>query len=59
MKIFIRSFALALVATGAVATLHASTSSATMTTAGKITAPPVPMCPPGEPGGCGLYDFGK
>ena len=56
MKIFVRAFALALVATGAVASLNAanSTSASTVTIAGKISSPPIPLCPPGVPDGCGL-----
>ena len=51
MKIFVRAFALALVATGAVASLHAanSGSASTVIMAGKISSPPIPMCPPERP----------
>ncbi len=54
MKNLIRAFALALVATGAVASLHATNSASTMTTTGKISSPPVPWCPPGGADGCGI-----
>ena len=59
MKIFIRAFALALVATGAVASLHASNSASTVTLAGKISSPPIPMCPPNDPNACGFGSNGN
>jgi hypothetical protein len=58
MKIFVRAFALALVATGAVASVHAS-NSATATVSAKVSMPPVPMCPPGDPNGCGIQNLGN
>ena len=54
MKNVIRAFALALVATGAVASLHAANSGSPATMAGKVSSPPMPMCPPSDPNGCGI-----
>ncbi len=59
MKNIVRIFALAVVATGAVASMHASTSNnATLATASKA-AMPVPMCPPSDPNGCGIDQLGR
>ena len=57
MKNIVRIFALTLVATGAVASLHASNSTSTVITAGKVSTPPVPTCPPSDPNGCGIGEM--
>jgi hypothetical protein len=57
MKIIVRTFVIALALTGAIATVHANGSTkATVVHAGKISAFPVPTCPPNDPDGCGIGD---
>lgn len=51
MKTALRMFALALVATGAFATLHAAGNSSMN---GKVSAPPIPMCPPDDKDACNI-----
>jgi hypothetical protein len=52
MKLLVRAFVAALVLTGAVASIHA-TQTPSVQTLGKMTAGPLPNCPPDEPNGCG------
>ena len=52
MKNIVRAFVLSLVVTGAYASTHLN-SSATSIHA-KVSAMPVPCCPPGDPQGCGI-----
>ncbi len=59
MKNLIRAFALSLVVTGAVASSQISNNPTSATLTGKISAPPVPMCPPGDPNGCGIATLGR
>jgi hypothetical protein len=51
MKLIARIFALSLVFTGAVASTHIANASQAAFGA-KVSALPVPMCPPGDPNGC-------
>jgi hypothetical protein len=53
MKLFARMFALSLVVTGAIASTHIA-NAAQPTAGAKISAIPVPVCPPDDPNGCGL-----
>lgn len=56
MKLIVRIFALSLVVTGAVASTHIANAS--QPTAGaRVSALPVPMCPPDDPNACGIADF--
>jgi hypothetical protein len=55
MKLFARIFALSLVATGAVASTHIA-QSAQPTVSARVSALPIPVCPPGDPNGCGIAD---
>ena len=57
MKNLVRVLALALVATGAVASTHTNVSAATATVSARSSALPTPMCPPGDPTGCGVCHF--
>lgn len=55
MKTIVRSIVIALAVTGAIATTYANGSPAKATmTATKTSAMPVPLCPPGDPKGCGI-----
>ena len=58
MKNILRAFAFSLIVTGAVASVHTSNAKVPAT-AGKLSAPPMPMCPPDDPNGCGIGTFGK
>ena len=53
MKLIARIFALSLVVTGAVASTHIA-NSAKPTASARVSALPVPMCPPDDPTGCGM-----
>jgi len=53
MKLVARIFALSLVITGAVATTHIANASQPSIGA-KVSALPVPGCPPGDPNACGM-----
>lgn len=58
MKNLVRVFALALVATGAVASVHTASATTTKNTiTPRSSALPTPMCPPGDPNGCGIGDM--
>jgi hypothetical protein len=55
MKILVRAFVIALALTGALATAHANATPATATVKpAKVSAMPVPLCDPNDPGDCGL-----
>jgi hypothetical protein len=55
MKNIVRAFVVALALTGAVASTQiASASAQTKVAAAKISAMPVPMCPPDDPKACGI-----
>lgn len=56
MKLIVRAFAIALVATGAVASTHIANASQPSISA-KVSAYPVASCPPGS-GDCGLCQMG-
>jgi hypothetical protein len=53
MKLIARIFALSLVITGAAASAHIANASQPTLTA-KVSALPIPMCPPDDPNACGL-----
>ncbi len=60
MKMIVRTFALALVVTGAVASAHTTNSTSSVAAlSGRSMALPVPMCPPDDPNGCGIGQLGK
>jgi hypothetical protein len=56
MKNVVRALALALVATGAVASAH-TTSATAKVSLPRTGALPVPTCPPHDPTGCGVCQF--
>ena len=58
MKLIARIFALSLVVTGAVATTHIASASQP-TVAARVSALPVPMCPPDDPNACGVGGKGN
>ena len=53
MKLIARIFALSLVITGAVASTHIANASQPSIGA-KVSALPIPSCPPGDPNACGF-----
>jgi hypothetical protein len=53
MKLIARIFALSLVVTGAVASTHIANASQP-TVGARVSALPIPMCPPDDPNACGL-----
>lgn len=53
MKLIARIFALSLVITGAVASTQIANASQ-YTASAKVSALPIPLCPPDDPNGCGL-----
>jgi hypothetical protein len=55
MKFFVRAFVAALVLSGAIATTHATmtTAKTSTKTLGMLSAGPLPSCPPNDPNGCG------
>lgn len=57
MKLIVRVFVLALVATGAVASNHIAHASQP-TISGKASFMPVPMCPPNGSTDCGMCQLG-
>jgi hypothetical protein len=52
MKNVVRAFVLSLVATGAFASSQINHSTKAVSV--KASAYPIPMCPPGDPNGCGI-----
>ena len=58
MKLIARIFALSLVITGAVATTHIASASQP-TVGSRVSALPVPMCPPDDPNACGVGGNGN
>ena len=56
MKLAIRAFVLALVATGAIASTHIARASQASISA-RTSFMPVPTCPPDDPKGCGICQF--
>ncbi len=59
MKNFVRVLALALVATGAVASIHTSGASAQATVSPRSSMLPIPTCPPDDPSGCGICQLSR
>jgi hypothetical protein len=55
MKTFVRVLVLSLAVTGAFASSHHL--SADLALHSKVSAMPVPICPPGDPNGCGICQF--
>jgi hypothetical protein len=53
MKLIARIFALSLVATGAFASAHMAGVSQPVSVS-RVSALPVPSCPPDDPNGCGI-----
>jgi hypothetical protein len=53
MKLIARIFALSLVITGAAASTHIANASQP-TFSAKVSALPIPMCPPDDPNACGV-----
>lgn len=53
MKLIARIFALSLVITGAVASTHIANASQPAIGA-KVSALPIPACPPDDPNACGM-----
>ena len=58
MKTTLRAFALSLVVTGAVASIHTQNNAAPVVTSSSVV-PPIPMCPPNDPNGCNIQSIGK
>jgi hypothetical protein len=55
MKYIVRAFVVVLALTGAAASTQiASASAKTNVIAPKVSAIPIPMCPPDDPGACGI-----
>ena len=55
MKNLVRAFVVVLALTGAAASTQiASASLQTRVTVSKTSAIPIPMCPPDDPGACGI-----
>jgi hypothetical protein len=57
MKNIIRAFVVALVLTGAAATTTTA-SAKTVAAPKKLSALPIPMCPPDDPNSCGIQQLG-
>jgi hypothetical protein len=57
MKNLVRVLALALVATGAVVSSTSHKVSANAVFSPRSSALPIPMCPPGDPTGCGVCKY--
>ena len=55
MKLIARIFALSLVVVGAFASSQITNASKPTLTA-RVSALPVPVCPYGDPNGCGIFD---
>ena len=58
MKLIVRVLALALVATGAVASTHIA-NAAQPTIGSKVSAMPTAGCDPSDPNGCGICNLRK
>ena len=54
MKLIARIFALSLVATGAVASMHIANAAPTTTISARVSAIPVPTCDPSDPNACNI-----
>jgi hypothetical protein len=54
MKLVARIFALSLVATGAVASMHIANAAPSTIVSARVSAIPVPMCDPSDPNACGI-----
>lgn len=59
MQNIVRAFALSLVAVGAFASTHIAKDAQGATVTAKVSALPVPTCPPSDPNGCGIGQTGK
>lgn len=58
MKNLVRAFVVALALTGAVASAHTGSVSASATPVlTKSSAMPIPSCPPNDPNGCGIGNW--
>jgi hypothetical protein len=58
MKNVIRVFVLSLVASGAAASAHFSNQTSAPVLHAKVSALPIPLCPPGDPEACHLCGLG-
>ena len=54
MKTLVRAFALSLVVTGAFASANIAKNNAGTIITPKVSAWPVPCCPPSDPNACGM-----
>ncbi|WP_188552336.1 hypothetical protein [Edaphobacter dinghuensis] len=54
MKNIVRAFVVVLALTGAAATTQTSSASSKATITAKVSASPIPMCPPNSPNACNI-----
>jgi hypothetical protein len=54
MKNIVRAFVVVLALTGAAATTQTSSASSKAVITAKVSAGPIPMCPPNAPNACGM-----
>lgn len=54
MQNIIRAFVIVLVLTGAAASTQTSSASSKTVITAKVSASPIPVCPPNDPNGCGM-----
>lgn len=54
MKNIVRAFVVVLALTGAAATSQTSSASSKATVTAKVSAMPIPMCPPNDPNACNI-----
>jgi hypothetical protein len=54
MKNIVRAFVVVLALTGAAATSQTSSASSKATITAKVSALPIPMCPPNDPNACNI-----
>ncbi|QHN02071.1 hypothetical protein FTO74_00750 [Granulicella sp. WH15] len=57
-NIIVRTFVLSLALTGAVSSAHRANASTAATIMPKLSAGPIPMCPPNDPHACGITELG-
>lgn len=57
MKNIMRAFAFSLVLAGAVASTHSANTTAQTIVVAKVSAMPVPACPPDDPNACGMAAY--
>ncbi len=54
----VRAFVIALTLTGAVSSAHRANATTATTVMPKLSAGPIPMCPPNDPHACGIDKLG-